>query len=340
MKKYAIIGFGGLGKIHLANLIELERERGDIKLVAICGADPKTFKQNVKINLGTVDIGSLDFDSCNFYVDYKELIDKEAPDFIVSAVPTYLHEEVAAYALLRGIHIFSEKPMALSVDGCDRMISLAKSRGLVLMIGQCLRFDPAFTLLKELISSEKYGKAYRAEFVRYSELPMWSWNNWILDPEKSGGCVLDMHIHDVDLINWFFGTPKTLRSAVTEKKAELEAIFTQYFYDELLVTSAADWSLPSSFPFDSRCQINFENACAVISGGELTIYSDGEKEKPKLSLESAFVSEMREFLAQVIDGAECSVISAESVRDSVKLAKAEILSAKLGQSVEPETVSL
>ena len=111
MKKYAIIGFGGLGKLHLANLIELERERGDIKLVAICGADPKSFKQNVKINLGTVDIGSFDFDSCNFYVDYKELIDKETPDFIVSAVPTYLHEEVASYALMRGVHVFSEKPI-------------------------------------------------------------------------------------------------------------------------------------------------------------------------------------------------------------------------------------
>jgi predicted dehydrogenase len=193
-------------------------------------------------------------------------------------------------------------------------------------------------MLKELIVSEKYGKAYRAEFVRYSELPTWSWNNWILDPEKSGGCVFDMHIHDVDLINWFFGAPKTLRSAVTEKKAGLEAIFTQYFYDGLFVTSAADWSLPSSFPFEARCQINFERACAVISGGELTVYRDGETEKPKLSSESSFLSEMREFLAQVIDGAECSVISAESVRDSVKLAKAEILSAKLGEALDPEAV--
>ena len=48
MYRYAIIGFGGLGKLHLGNLIKLERERGDIKLCALCGADPNTFKSNVK----------------------------------------------------------------------------------------------------------------------------------------------------------------------------------------------------------------------------------------------------------------------------------------------------
>ena len=93
MYKYAIIGFGGLGKLHLTNLLQLEQERGDFHLQAICGADPESFKESVKLNLGTVDLSEIDISDCHFYQDYKELIDTEKPDFILSTLPTFLHEE-------------------------------------------------------------------------------------------------------------------------------------------------------------------------------------------------------------------------------------------------------
>lgn len=217
MYKYAIIGFGGLGKLHLTNLLQLEQERGDFHLQAICGADPESFKESVKLNLGTVDLSEIDISDCHFYQDYKELIDTEKPDFILSTLPTFLHEEVAVYALNHGVHVFSEKPMALSADGCEHMIHAAEENQRKLMIGQCLRFDSAYSKLKEYVENKTFGAPYRAEFSRYSQKPTWTWNDWILDPEKSGGCVLDMHVHDVDLINWIFGIPKSLRSAVTEK---------------------------------------------------------------------------------------------------------------------------
>lgn len=333
MYKYAIIGFGGLGKLHLTNLLRLEQERGDIHLQALCGADPDTFKSNVKLNIGDIDIAAMDFSDCNFYQDYKDLIEKEKPDFILSTLPTYMHEEVAVYALERGIHVFSEKPMALSDEGCANMINASKRSGKKLMIGQCLRFSPVFNEVKKYIENGTYGKVYRAEFSRYSQTPTWTWNNWILDPKQSGGCILDMHIHDVDLINWLFGKPKALRSAATEKKAELESVFTQYFYDDLLVTSAADWSLPQTFPFEERCIINFDKATVCASGGKLTVYTDGESFTPELSEETDFVREMRAFLKLALDGEECSETSPESVHLSIKLALKEIESAKTGKTI-------
>ena len=77
MYKYAIIGFGGLGKTHLANLISLSQQRHDIELCAICGADKSSIHSNVKLNLGEVDMSSVNLDNCNFYMDYKELFEKE-----------------------------------------------------------------------------------------------------------------------------------------------------------------------------------------------------------------------------------------------------------------------
>ena len=115
-------------------------------------------------------------------------------------LPTYLHEEVAVYAMEKGLDVFSEKPMALTLDGCKHMLDAAEKLGRKLMIGQCLRFSPAFQKLKEYVATEKYGKAYSAEFIRYSQTPLWTWQNWILDPSKSGGCPWDMHVHDVDMM--------------------------------------------------------------------------------------------------------------------------------------------
>lgn len=327
MYKYAIIGFGGLGKLQLGNLLELEAERGDMKLCALCGADPNSFKSNVKINIGNIDISNVDFSECAFYQDYRELIDKEKPDFIISTLPTYLHEEVAIYALERGVHVFSEKPMALTLESCDRMIEAGKKGG-KLMIGHALRFDPIYIKIKEYIDNETFGKPYRAEFSRYSATPTWTWNNWILDPEKSGGAAIDLHVHDVDLVNWLFGTPDCLRSVSTSKKTKRESMFTQYFYEDLFVTTSADWSMCASFPFEARTIINFERATVTVLDGKLVVHRDGEPIVPILSGVSCYMNEMRSFVEWVIDGKPCELISVESVRESMELAFSEIESAE------------
>lgn len=333
MYRYGIIGFGGLGKIHLSNLIKLQQERGDFTLAAICGTTREDATKNVVVNLGTADVSSVDYSACNFYQDYKEMINTENLDFVLSVLPTYLHEEVAAYALSHGVHILSEKPMALTLSGCDKMIECAEKSGKQLMIGHCLRFNTLYAKIKEYIESGCFGKVLRAEFYRHSQTPMWTWNNWILNPEYSGGCVLDMHIHDVDIINWFFGKPKKLRSVSTSNKVELESITTQYFYDGLFVTAQADWSLPQTFPFAAHCRISFEQATVVIEGDKLIVYQDDKSYTPDLDIKDAFVEEEKAFLSMIIDGKQCDVISPASVRDSMEIAFKEIESANNGEDV-------
>ncbi len=333
MYSYAIIGFGGLGKLHLTNLIKLEKERGDFYLKAVCGADEKSFRENVKLNIGDIDIASVDFSRCNFYQDYKELIEREKPDFILSTLPTYMHEEVAVYALNKGIHVFSEKPMALTAEGCNNMIEAAQTNNKKLMIGQCLRFDSRFRKIKEYIDNKTYGEIYRAEFSRYSRTPTWTWKNWILDPKQSGGCVLDMHIHDVDLINWMFGMPNSLRAATTAKKVEFESVFAQYFYDDLLVTASADWSMTQTFPFEQRCIFNFERATVCVVDGKISVYTDKESFSQEFSDDQYFVDEMRAFLKLAVDNEGSAQTSPESIRDSIVLALKEIESARSGETV-------
>ncbi len=335
MLKYGIIGMGGLGKLHLSNLDMIGKERGDICLKAICGATKEELKKSVGLNIGTVDVSKVNVDDCNFYQDYKEMLANEELDFVVAAVPTYLHEEVAIYTLEHGVNILSEKPMALTLEGCDRMIDAMHKSGKLLMIGHCMRFYSTYAKLKELVETGIYGKVYRAEFTRYSQMPKWTWNNWILDPAMSGGCPLDLHVHDVDMMNYLFGTPKSLFSTATSKKVELESIFTQYYYDDgMVVISGADWSLPDTYKFNAQCMVNFEKAAAVIIDDKLSIYTDEEVITPELSDESEFVCELNAFIDMVKTGAKSKVTSPESIRETVRIIKAEVESAKTRKIIE------
>lgn len=334
MYSYGIIGFGGLGRVHLVNLLKLEGKRGDIKLKAICGTTPEKVNENIRINIGTADISRVDFTDVGFYEDYKEMVEKEDLDFIISVLPTYFHEEVAVYCLEHGLHVFAEKPMALTVDGCDNMIKAARDNNVKLMIGQCMRFDTEYSTLKSYIDNERFGKVLTASFTRYSQTPKWTWQNWILDPKKSGGAPLDLHIHDVDFINWCFGMPKSVSSFERNTKLDGESIFTKYNYENLTILAEADWAMSAAFPFTSRCVMNFEEATAVIEGDVLTVYTDEDSIIPERNTKSHFLKEMEAFLKYVIDGIDCLITSPESVRESVRLALAEVESAKTGKEVE------
>lgn len=333
MYQYGIIGFGGLGRKHLNNLLQIGAERKDIQLAAICGTTEEQARKTISINLGTVDVSQVDFSKCRFYADYHEMLDHEKLDFVFSVLPTDLHEDVALYALSKGIHVFSEKPMALTLEGCDRMVAAAQKSQKYLMVGQCLRFHPAYRKLKAFIDSGCYGRVRNACFERYSQTPLWTWNNWILDSKKSGGCVLDMHVHDVDLINWFFGVPDRLRSIVTDGKYLAESVDTTYWYPEFRVSAKADWSLPQTYPFTARCRVDFEEASVLIQNDAICVYTNEERTCETVDSEMCFVQEAEAFLSTVIDNVPCEATSALSVRDTVRIVMAEIQSSVQGNCV-------
>ena len=109
--------------------------------------------------------------------------------------------------------------------------------------------------------------------------------------EKPGGCIVDMHIHDVDLVNWLFGVPKCVHSVMTENKVDAEAIFTQYeMQDGTIILSNADWSMPQKFPFEAKCLVNFEKATVVIKDNSVVVYTDNEVIEETFDGESYFLT--------------------------------------------------
>lgn len=329
MKKFALLGFGGLGKMHFSNLLEIEKNRGDLCLKAIVGADKNNLGKATQINIGAADLSSVDFSRFNFYDTVDELLENEELDFVVSVLPTVMHAETAVKCMEKGLDVFSEKPMALSMEDCDKMIECSKRTGKLLMIGQCMRFDGMYRKLKEFVDNNTYGKVIRGEFMRYSQLPVWTYKNWILDVAQSGGCPLDFHCHDIDIINHIFGMPDAVYSFGTDDKVELESVVSRLYYPDKIITAKADWSLPQKFPFRAQTMIIFEKAVVEITNGEkMTVYTDEEVIYPENSEGDMFRNELSHFVECAVNGKKSSISTPESVRNSVYIVSKEIESMK------------
>ncbi len=333
MLKFAIIGFGGLGRSHFRNAVQLSKETGDISLTAICDVDESRFSQQITTNLGGNDV-LLDLSAYRLYRDADDLLANEELDFVITALPTYLHAEIAIKAMEKGLHVFSEKPMARTPNECEAMIAAAKKNDRMLMIGHCLRYFPQYVKLKEYIDSKVFGDVIRAEFFRYSATPLWSWENWLMDFEKSGGAALDMHVHDVDFVQWAFGLPRAVTSFATHHISKFDSIFTTYKYDDKLVSSACDWGLTSSFSFRPEFLVRFENAVVDFISGVLKVYPrEGAAYTVELDNINGYVAEVQDFISCIKSNQMSKINPPESAADSVRLVFAEMKSAEKGGEV-------
>ena len=333
MLKYGIIGFGGLGKLHFSNTEELCKVHSDIKLTAICDVDENAFASQTSTNLGE-DETKLDLSMYNLYTDAKEMFEKEELDFIITAVPTYLHDVIAIMAMEKGIHVFCEKPMALSAERGQSMIDCAKKNNVKLMIGQCLRYMARYEKLKEIIDSGKYGKVLRADFYRVSCTPTWGWENWFMDTQKSGGAVIDLHVHDVDFINYVFGMPKSVTSMTTNYKADYDSIVTMYGYDDMVVTSTGEWGCPPEYGFSTGFFVKMEKATVEIKNDKFILCTEeGGNEQIELSKESAYLREVVDFVSCIKNDTVSKINPPESSLIAIKIALAEKESSDKRQTV-------
>lgn len=172
----AAIGVGSLGRHHARNYAELAAE-GRVALVGICDLNAETAAQ-VSAQHG-----------CNSFAGWSELLDKV--DVVSIATPTETHCEIACAFLERGVHVLVEKPIALTLDEADKMISAAKRSGAKLMVGQLERYNPAMVALRPHVTRPLYFEIHRV-----SPFP-----NRSLDVDV----VLDVMIHDLDAVQWLVG---------------------------------------------------------------------------------------------------------------------------------------
>ena len=181
------LGIAGLGNAGHAVWRDLDKVAG-VELVAVADVRPQAFEIFQKEN-GVVQT----------YDSVAEMCCSEKVNAVWIATPTEFHAEHVSAALERGKHVICEKPMALSLDDCDRMIAAAEKNRLILLM-HSKAIDPPIVKMKEVIDS--------AELGRVIQINTWSYKGWLksarlpseLDSAKGGGVLFRQGPHQVDVV--------------------------------------------------------------------------------------------------------------------------------------------
>ena len=317
--RVAMIGFGGIAKSHKRGYERLAKEGAPVELVAICDINPDQFTKAQAINLEGNP--KYDLSGQTLYTDLDEMIAKETFDMVDICLPSFLHKEYATKMLRAGKHVLCEKPMALSSADCAEMIATAKECGKKLMIGQCLRFEPLYLFLKNAIEEGTFGKVKNAFFERLSAMPRWGFEGWYHDTNRSGGAILDLHIHDVDMVRFLFGEPKAVSAVSYDADTRWAVINSRFLFDdEKIVVATASWDEAKSTKFAMPYRVNFEKATVTLQGTTVMVYPvEGEPYEAKLPKADRMAEEIKFLAMSILENTENTKNPPESAMMTVKL---------------------
>ena len=163
----------------------------------------------------------------SIFADYRDLLALEGLDAVSIATPPNLHAPIALEALAHGLHVLCEKPLALTVEEAETMLSRAEAAGRVHMTAFNFRFIPALRRMKELLDEGFVGErifhvdaTWFAEGRMAPETPL----GWRHRKETAGFGVLgDTAVHLIDLVRWLAGdfTRVTAQAATFHKERRL-----------------------------------------------------------------------------------------------------------------------
>lgn len=312
MIKVALVGIGGMGKNHY----NIYRKFTDIEFVAACD-----------VRQERIDLCASECPDMKYYTDYAEMLEAEKPDVVDVCTPTYLHAEHAIAAMRAGAHVICEKPMALNSTETEAIMAEAKKTGKTFMTAHVVRFMKPYAYLADTIKSGKYGKLLNLNLRRIGGTPLWSFENWFLDKEKSGHVILDLAIHDIDFMQSVLGQPKDVIGVNYELNNLTNYISAIYLYDGCSVSVEGGWFkadpefVSSYFALFENGYISLQNGVLSDKGEEIKFDRDDVIKSSGINITDAdgYTAECRYFLDCIREGKEPNFVTPESSATTIAL---------------------
>ena len=180
-----IIGAGMISDIHISGL-----QRLGVDIVGIADAD----RDRARAKADRYGIGSV-------YASQRELLEASSPDVVHLLTPPSTHAALCEEAFAAGAHVYVEKPMAATVEDCDRMIAAAQAADRLLCVGHCLVYDPQMRRARDVLRSGVIGELRHASAVYTfdpSRIPGFGGKAWYR--ELGGGFLEDLAAHPASLL--------------------------------------------------------------------------------------------------------------------------------------------
>jgi len=278
--KTAVIGVGYLGKFHAQKYASLPQS----KLIAVCDSNQQV-AQTIA-NEHNVEV----------FENYLDLIGKV--DAVSIVVPTQKHYEVARPFLENGIHVLLEKPITSTVEQAQELVDIAKANNALFQIGHLERFNPAIMAVKHVLDKPMFIESHRvAPF----------------NPRGADvNVILDLMIHDIDIILNFVGTPvKNIdASGVPVLSDDIDIANVRILFENGCVANvtASRVSLKSErkmriFQHDAYVTIDFQNKQLGIhrkgDGEMFPGVADIESKEQTFEQGDALLSEIDAFLTSI-----------------------------------------
>lgn len=335
------VGIVGTGFMAVAHIRAYKQVEG-IEIGALCNPSGRNLDgdfSDVHGNVGNDEPVKLDMKDVATYQSLDELLADDSIDLIDITTPTFLHHEQALEALVSGKHVLCEKPMTRTSQQAREITEAVEKAKGFFMPAMCLRFWPEWKWAKDAIDDDRFGRPLSARFRRVAEAPAWGQNSF-LDGKKSGGGLLDLHIHDADFAAYCFGRPSHVYAqGHTKVSGEIDHVLAQYTVDcGATVSAEGSWAMAKGFGFNMAYTVNFENATLdydLARGDEALKLFEPDKEPQTLKLDAGdgYTGQISHMVESIQSGTTPNVVTAQDGLTSIELCEAAKRSIETGERV-------
>lgn len=192
--RWGLIGCGDISRRRVAPAL---RELENSEFVAVSRAQAELAESFAK-----------EFGARKWFADWRELLADDEIEAVYIATPVYLHAEQTIAAAEAGKHVLCEKPMALNVADCDRMIAACRASQVKLGVAYYRHYYPVVQRIKEIIDSGEIGPPMLAQVNAFSsfDVPKDHPRAWFLSKEQGGGGpMMDFGCHRIEVFLNLFG---------------------------------------------------------------------------------------------------------------------------------------
>ena len=314
--RVGVVGVGSMGQNHARVYSEMA------DLVGVVDANPAVGKR-VAARTETA-----------YYPTVKDLV-AAGVEAATVAVPTRLHHQVAKELIDAGVHVLVEKPLAANIEDGRAIVRHAKEAGVVLAAGHIERHNPVVAFAKQALAAGEFGDLVTASARRVSNFP---------DRVRDVGVIMDLGIHDVDVLRYVVGTE--VESVYASGGRRVHATFEDHatillnFADGVNGFIEVSWLTPMKVrKFALTClrnfvEVDYTDQSIRISSSTVEKYDPSDLYRVSFHYDTRQVSVQREeplkrelldFLA-AIKGGRAPLVSGEDALETLRVCEAAVRS--------------